>query len=75
MQQKSKKLLNCVRDAIRVKHYAHRTEQTYVALSILIPTASIKALWACAAHSIKSTSNHLCNLCSQPTTKKLLLIY
>lgn len=30
MQPKPKKLLDRVRDAIRVKHYAYRTEQTYV---------------------------------------------
>jgi len=30
MQQKPKKLLDRVRDAIRVKHYSYRTEQTYV---------------------------------------------
>ncbi|MCB9152111.1 MAG: integron integrase [Caldilineaceae bacterium] len=30
MQQKPKKLLDRVRDAIRVKHYSYRTEQTYM---------------------------------------------
>ena len=30
MQQKSKKLLDRVRDAIRLKHYAYSTEKTYV---------------------------------------------
>lgn len=30
MQPKPKKLLDRVRDAIRVKHYSYRTEQTYV---------------------------------------------
>ena len=30
MAQKPKKLLDQVRDAIRLKHYAYRTEQTYI---------------------------------------------
>ena len=30
MQPCSKKLLDQVRDAIRLKHYAYRTEETYV---------------------------------------------
>jgi hypothetical protein len=30
MQPPPKKLLDRVRDAIRVKHYSYRTEQTYV---------------------------------------------
>jgi len=30
MQQRPKKLLEQVRDAIRVKHYSYRTEETYV---------------------------------------------
>ena len=30
MEQKPKKLLDQVRDAVRVKHYAYRTEQSYV---------------------------------------------
>lgn len=30
IQQKSKKLLDQVRDAMRLKHYAYRTEETYV---------------------------------------------
>jgi hypothetical protein len=30
MQQRPKKLLEQVRDAIRLKHYAYRTEQTYI---------------------------------------------
>lgn len=30
MQQRPKKLLDQVRDAIRLKHYSYRTEETYV---------------------------------------------
>jgi Phage integrase, N-terminal SAM-like domain len=30
MQSPPKKLLDQVRDAIRLKHYAYRTEETYV---------------------------------------------
>jgi hypothetical protein len=30
MEQKPKKLLDQVRDAVRLKHYAYRTEQSYV---------------------------------------------
>ena len=30
MQQHPKKLLDQVRDAIRLKHYAHHTEETYL---------------------------------------------
>jgi site-specific recombinase XerD len=30
MVERSKKLLDQVRDAIRLKHYSYRTEQTYV---------------------------------------------
>lgn len=30
MQQPPKKLLDQVRDAIRLKHYSYRTEETYV---------------------------------------------
>jgi hypothetical protein len=30
MQTPAKKLLDQVRDAIRVKHYSYRTEETYV---------------------------------------------
>ena len=30
MAQKPKKLLDQVRDAVRIKHYAYRTEQSYV---------------------------------------------
>ena len=30
MQQRPRKLLDQVRDAIRLKHYAYRTEETYV---------------------------------------------
>ena len=30
MAQKPKKLLDQVRDAVRLKHYAYRTEQSYV---------------------------------------------
>jgi Phage integrase, N-terminal SAM-like domain len=31
MTDASKKILDQVRDAIRLKHYSYRTEQTYVA--------------------------------------------
>lgn len=30
MEQRPKKLLDRVRDAIRLKHYSYRTEETYV---------------------------------------------
>ena len=37
MAQKPKKLLDQVRDALRLKHYAYRTEQSYVEGQALYP--------------------------------------
>ena len=37
MAQKPKKLLDQVRDAVRLKHYAYRTEQSYIEGVALYP--------------------------------------
>ncbi len=34
MEPRPKKLLDQLRDAIRLKHYAYRTEETYVQLDV-----------------------------------------
>ena len=41
MKQRRKKLLEQVRDAIRLKHYSYQTEKTYVQLLVAIKLSQL----------------------------------